>query len=224
MSIVAVMPTHRRTNQAVALILRMRETAPDLKVWAIESQGDDLDASLRNAGCDDVTVVTLPAWATAVQKWNVGARDAVAALAPDHLMLAADDIWPVEPRWCEHAQRELARDGVHVVAFNDLEYDGAHLGTHYVASVEFCVRVLGGVFVVPHYRSWGIDEEMTRVAQRAGAYAWARDAVVEHRHPHSGKAAMDATYSHAWGNHFYDSQIFELRKARNFPIDYARCL
>lgn len=213
MNIVAIMPTRGRTAKAIACLKRLRETAPDVPAVVLTETDPDVvraETGEMVIDCDPIL--------TAVQKWNMGARVAVRLMGATHLILAADDLWWGDG-WLGATGRALAIDAG-VVAFNDLHYSGDELGTHYVASVAFCRAHLGGVFVCPHYRSWALDNEMTEIAKRAGVYAWARDAVVEHRHVDYSKAGDDATYIRARPIHYYDRLIYADRQARGFPIDY----
>lgn len=213
MKIVVVFPTLGRTDQATRCLMRLRSTAPSVDAIALTETEPNL---LRER--TGFAVIETDPILTAVQKWNVGARVAV-GMGATHLVLGADDLWWGDG-WLDEAMAKLVGD-VEVVAFNDLQYNGMTLGTHYLVTSRFCREQIGGVLACPHYRSWGLDAEMTDIAKRAGRYVWAERAVVEHRHPNANKSLTDLTYERGRPLHPYDLLMYNHRKEQGFPIDYA---
>lgn len=211
-----ILPTWNRVQQAAACTRRLLDTS-DADVWIVSEDnpllfGDDLFAHPR------FHVAQTTPGMTAVQKWNYGLLQSDAK-GYSAYMLGADDIWPVTDGWLEKAIEQLSC-GAGCVSWHDGVTDGAQLGTHFVLSREFIVARQHGVLCVPHYRSWGLDVETTARAQKAGAYHWLRDVLVEHRHPHFGKAPMDDTYRVGYSKHAYDMMILKARERANWPDDF----
>ncbi len=141
----------------------------------------------------------------------------------DALACFADDLLPSD-HWLTNCLRHLERMGGGVVGYNDLYSDGSVYAAHFVVARSFLVQHMGGVLFPPHYYCWWCDREISDKAQALGLYAWAQDAIVEHRHYSFGKVSIDRTYADAIPHHEQDRVLYETRKTQNFPIDYEAVL
>jgi hypothetical protein len=153
---------------------------------------------------------------TAVQKWNYGLE-----CAPDYdaYVLGADDLWAHE-EWHNNALRAQKESGLGFIGINDGHCDGSNVSTHYMMTREFIINHHGGVMAVPHYRSWGIDEEATSRAKKENQFFYAENSILEHRHFLWEKSKIDLTYSTAKTSHDYDVFICSIRRARSWPNDF----
>lgn len=153
---------------------------------------------------------------TAVQKWNYGIE-----LFDDYdaYVLGADDLW-AHDEWHNEALRVQRDTGCGFVGINDGHTDGSHMSTHYLMTRDFIIQHHGGVMAIPHYRSWGIDEEATIRAKRANSFAYADRAVLEHRHWVWNAAQVDQTYSAGKISHDYDIMTLKMRSHRGYPDDF----
>lgn len=154
-----------------------------------------------------------------MQKWNMALK---AAAKWDAFFLGADDLF-FTPGWLQESMKEVDR-GFGCVSVNDGATNGNDLGTHYLMTKDFIKKHNGGVMVCPHYRSWCCDVETTERAKRAGAYAWAKKSLVEHRHVHFKKSSMDATYARGYRVHQYDQFICAIRRKAGWPDDFERVI
>jgi len=138
---------------------------------------------------------------------------------------AADDL-VFHQGWYAATMRALQLlGGDGFVGFNDLHYDGdKEWSTHWLGTRNFLIDHNGGVIYTPHYGSWWCDPEVCERARKAGKYAWAKDAIVEHLHADYRKAEYDKTYTDANKYHAIDAETYKRRKAEDFPDDFPPIL
>lgn len=154
---------------------------------------------------------------TAVSGWNKAYVHARAAA--DWFVLGADDIvW--HDGWLSAALRAASETGAQVIGLNDLHTDLDQYAPHYMVRRAFIDAHMGGFMVPPVYKSWWFDREVCEKARILNLYAPAWNAVAEHRHPDWTTAPRDATYDLAWPLHDIDREIYMIRKANGYPIDY----
>lgn len=216
MRVAVLLPTRGRVQQAVNCIDRLLDTAPVDVFLVTEDPAEKFlglpdQAGVHFLSCSDGM------WAT--QKWNMALK---AAARWDAFVLGADDL-VFGDGWLDETMKLVER-GFGCVSFNDFVTDGNQLGTHYLMTKSFITDFNGGVMVCPHYRSWCLDVETTERAKRAGAYAWASQAMVEHRHVHFKKSSMDATYQRGYLSHQYDQMILAVRQRAGWPDDFERVI
>lgn len=151
------------------------------------------------------------------EKINYGVR----AFAAEWYLCAADDI-AFTPGWWE-ATKELRDDStVGVIGTNDSATGsgnprvtaGEHT-CHPLVRASY-IRERGtidvrGRAVHPGYHHWYVDDELIWTAKSRGAWAFCRDAVIEHLHPYWGKAEWDSTYALGEANAEADRQLFKSR-------------
>lgn len=138
----------------------------------------------------------------------------VAATSEDLVLLGADDIRP-HPGWLQAAVAAMV-DGAQVVGLNDLierEARPSH-ATHFLltrAAAQLpCADGRRGP-LCELYGHWYTDDELIATASARGMYAYAADAIVEHRHPMTGAAPDDATYRKGRASSRLDSKVFRRR-------------
>lgn len=214
MKTAVILPTWSRVQQAVQCVHRLLDTsAADVVIVTEDDLTPFIDIQLRRGRV--FFVMTTPRM-TAVQKWNCGLE-----MYPDYkaYVLGADDVWAHE-NWYNEVLSVRMETGAGFIGINDGRSDGSIMSTHYFMTREFIVQHHGGVMAIPHYRSWGLDEEATIRAKRANQFAYAERAVLEHRHWVWGKAEQDESYKRARPAHDYDIMICKMRESRGFPDDF----
>lgn len=149
---------------------------------------------------DERDALTWPA------KINYAVADTMGRTNPDWYLFAADDI-TFTPGWWE-ATEELRNDeGIGVIGTSD---SASGLGNPRVAAGEHTchplvrasyVRSMGtidepGLAVHPGYYHWCVDDELVWTAKSRNAWAFCREAVIEHHHPYWDKGIQwDDTYA-----------------------------
>lgn len=134
-------------------------------------------------------------------------------------LCGADDL-KFHPNWFENAMK-VATDEVHVIGTNDLGnprvLEGRH-STHSLIRTEY-VKEYGltadcRVGEVLHTGYWHeyVDDELCGVAQKRNIWAFAQDCIIEHLHPHWGKAEYDESYNQQSMRMTYSRSLFLSRK------------
>jgi len=140
------------------------------------------------------------------------------------LFLTGDDV-AFHPGWADELLRVAGETGAQVVGSNDLTNprtaEGRH-SPHMLISRQYIAdrgASWDGPGVVCHegYSHMFVDDEIVTVAKQRGVFALAKDAVVEHLHPVSGKAEVDATYRLGWSYADLDKSRFAERM-REFKL------
>jgi len=217
MKTAVIIPTWSRVEQAVLCTHRLLATSSADAVIVTEDCIDDFgDLIFENR----VMFVEVTPRMTAVQKWNYGLE---CHPSYDAYVLGADDLW-MHDDWHNEALRVQQTTGCGFIGINDGQTDGSHLSTHYMMTKDFIVHHHGGVMAIPHYRSWGVDEEASLRAKNANEFAYAEHAIAEHRHWAWGKSKLDQTYSSAIYAQKYDEAILRMREAHGFPNDFQEVI
>ena len=139
----------------------------------------------------------------------------VAATTEALLFLAADDL-RFHERWLDRALARM-RGQIQVVGTNDLGNPRVRRGRHSTHSlVARGYALLGtidepGVLLHEGYTHNFVDTEFITTARARGVYAHAGDSIVEHLHPHWGKAKDDGTYRLGQASWTHDQQLFRDR-------------
>lgn len=141
-------------------------------------------------------------------------RAGIDATTDELVFLAADDLF-FTPGWLPAAMSHI-RDGVHVVGVNDTivrERRPEH-ATHFLMTREYallpCLDGEPGPLSQAYSHSF-TDDELIATARARGAYAYARDSIVEHRHWMNDAAPDDATYQQGRAQFRRDRKIFMRR-------------
>jgi glycosyltransferase involved in cell wall biosynthesis len=192
-----LIPVLRRPHRVVPLLESIKAATPEPhRVLFIASPNDQAEIDAISAAGGEVLVIDdVPAPGDYARKINAGYRHTDEPL----LFLGADDIH-FHPGWLP-AARALLERGVHVVGTNDLgnsEVIAGRHATHSLVTRQY-IDVLGtlercGEVLHEGYAHEYVDNEFVQTAIARQAWANARDSIVEHLHPHWGKAPTDELY------------------------------
>lgn len=200
-------------------------TSAEHRLLFIASPDDTAEmAELESLGAD---FHVAPAWRRAqgqyAKKINLGYR----ITDEEWVFLGADDL-EFTSGWDEAALKVGSHTHAGVVGTNDdahpLVKKGSH-ATHPLVRRTYISEEAGGPFdgtgeiYCELYDHQWVDNEFIDTARRRGRFAFARNSVVRHLHPHWGTAPMDATYEagHAGGERdrlLYIQRLNELRRVQ----------
>jgi glycosyltransferase involved in cell wall biosynthesis len=188
-------------------ILFLCSPEDDAEIEACEATGADVHIYSMRRGHGDYA-----------RKINHGYR----LTSEPWIFQGADDL-RFHPGWDVAALALAAqRPRLTVVGTNDLgnpRVRRGQLATHSLISrsyIDHQGASFDGPGVVLHegYTHNYVDEELCLVARRRRVWGFARDAVVEHLHPHWGKANYDETYEIGLEPFHSDAQLFASRRRR----------
>ena len=188
-------------------------TSTDCVIHFLCSRGDEEEiVACKDTGAE-VSVMRWKAGpADFAKKINWGAKRAKTPF----VQVGADDLvfhwgWDVE------ALAIADSTGKGVIGTNDLHNPRVKRGmssTHPFVRIEYLNKWGGGTFdntgflFSEQYDHQYVDDEFAQTAQARHEWAFARNSVVEHRHPYFKKAKMDATYEKALRNTQSDFRLF----------------
>lgn len=197
-SALIVVPVLRRPHRVEPLFASIVEATPEPhRVLFVGTEGDtaQLDA-VRSVGADLEVLPPNP-----VGDYARKINRALAISDEPYLFTGADDL-RFHPGWLTAALRPMADPRIGIVGTQDLApTERARTGQH---ATHFLVRRTyalergtiderGKIFHEGYPHEY-VDDELVGTARKRGAWAFAGDAVVEHLHPHWGKADTDALY------------------------------
>ncbi len=149
------------------------------------------------------------------RKINEGARFA----SEPWLFLGADDL-RFEVGWAEEALKVAGETGKRVIGTDDRGNPSVRLGRHSTHSLvaRSYMEELGtidqtGEILHEGYDHQFVDNELVETARYRKEWAFAEGSVVEHLHPHWGKAPQDGTYGIAVKNGIRDRKLFNHRRS-----------
>lgn len=209
-----------------------------LVFYANEDDLDEIAELRRVCGVDGQWPGTLTnEIRTWPQKINYGVADPLMADV-DWFLCAADDV-TFTPGWWEATADLRADPRIGVIGTND-SADGS--GNPAVAAGEHTchplirasyIRDYGtwdekGVAVHSGYAHWFVDNELVVTAKMRRAWAYCKEAVIQHNHPYWGRGQWDATYALGEANAEADKQLWFERSAKfgplqPYPVDDPRC-
>jgi GT2 family glycosyltransferase len=211
-----IVPVLGRPHHAAPFMRSLRATTGLAHVTAVATEDDtEAIAAWQAAGAE--VLITDPERTTFAQKVN----DAYDATDRPWLLLVGSDVL-FRPAWWDHALSVAQVHGASVVATNDVLNDdvrNGRLATHPVmrrSYIDECGASWDGPGLIAHegYTHWYVDAEWSTVALSRGVMVTALGAVVEHLHPISGKAPMDAVYELGQKHRKSDAALFESRCKR----------
>ncbi len=229
MNVAIIMPSKGRPSQlrrnATDLLMQLPPMGVELclllaVIWNDEPTVDaarDLAATWQDAYVM-VGIVYRETDTTCVQGFNQGYL-ALKGTADWYVLGSDDQVY--KSGWLAEALAVAADTGAQVIGLNDGHTNIDDYAPHYMMSGRFIEEHLGGLMVPPAYRSWWFDREVCEIAKRAGLYAPAWLAHVEHQHPDWGTAPMDGTYREMWPTHDVDKQLWLDRQRSGYPIDWT---
>lgn len=200
-SLLVVVPVLRRPHRAQAVADSIAKATPEPhRILFVCSPGDEPEIAACRATGHDVAVMdaTYEGHGDYARKIN----HAVTLSDEELIFTGADDL-AFHSRWFAHASARL-RPGIGVVGTNDLgnpRVMSGHHSTHSLVTRAYVERygTIDEPGKVYHegYPHEFCDDEMVETARMRGAFVHARNAVVEHLHPHWGKADTDPLYDRA---------------------------
>lgn len=209
MSVAIIVPVLARPKNVKPLLESIRATTTvPYRVLFVSDPGDvaEQDAIAREGGW------MLSPGGTYASKINAG----VEATDESHVLFGADDL-VFHRGWFEAAQAAMS-NGVQVVGLNDCipRLHRPEHATHFLltraAATLPCIDGTRGP-LCERYGHWRTDDELIATATKRGMYAYAKHAIVEHRHPMTGAVPDDATYQKGRSTARRDATIF-MRRSR----------
>jgi hypothetical protein len=204
-----LVPVLGRPHRVAPLLDSVAATTPDARVLFLPDPDDhDERFAIRDAGAEE-----LPMRGGYAAKINAGVRATTEAL----VFLGADDL-TFRPGWFE-AAREKLTGAVEVVGVNDLiERRPGRAGhaTHFLMTRAYAEQPTLGGSAGPVFEGYShsfTDDELIATATKRGAYAYADESHVEHRHVMNGTAPDDETYRKGRAQFRQDRRLF-LRRSR----------
>lgn len=212
-AVAVLIPVLRRPHRVAPLLESLEAaTPPPWRALFLVTPGDTAEhEAIRAAGGE---LLEVGPWRPGdyARKVNAG----VEATDEPLLFLGADDL-RFHPTWLEHAL-ELLEEPVHVVGTNDLGNPRVMRGEHATHSlltrayselgtIDDSTRVLFEGY--PHEF---VDDEFVGTARHRGAFAFAAHSIVEHLHPHWGKAPTDELYDGQARRMRAGRRLFERRR------------
>jgi hypothetical protein len=178
------------------------------------NDGAVIDTVLRN-GLRAHVVNWRPARSDYSRKMNYGYR----ASERQWLLLGAQDI-RFHPGWDVEALRCALETGRRVIGTNDIgnpeSFRKGSFSTHPLVARSYAdemgtVDGPGALVAEVYDHNW-VDRELAETAAHRGEWFFCRRSVVEHLHPHWGKAVMDSTYHKGLRNFGRDRRIYQERR------------
>jgi hypothetical protein len=191
--LVVIVPSRGRPQAAAELIEAFRDTRTTAHlVFAIDEDDPARDEYAKVIPTASATIDTGGAPATMVRALNaVAIRRANLDDAPFAIGFMGDDHRPRTQGWDQRYLDALRGLGTGIVYGNDL-YQGHRLPTQ-VAMTSDIVRAVG-YMAPPALRHLFVDNTWLRWGKSLDRIRYLPDVIVEHRHPHAGKAQWDEGY------------------------------
>lgn len=216
MELVVLVPVLGRPQNAATLAESLSQnTVTEHRLLWICSPGDKKEIAACKRTYGEVMIVP----------WEPGRADFARKInyAFEHttepwLFQAADDL-RFSPKWDIHALRIAKARGFGVVGTADLGNPLVLRGMHsthtlfsrtYIETFGGTMDNTGTVFSELYDHQY-CDNEFVQTARARGQWGFAKNAVVEHLHPHWGKSEMDATYDKALRETAKDRNLFAAR-------------
>lgn len=209
-----LVPVLGRPHRVEPVVRSLRATTPvPHRVLFVADAGDDdeIRAVQNCPGADLLVVGGTQRWSYA-RKINAGVRATTEPL----IFTGADDL-DFKPGWFTNAVA-LIGGPVSVVGVNDLGTARVREGRH---ATSFLVRrgyVERGTIDKPGdlmhegYHHNYPDDELVETAAARGSIAFATSAIVEHLHPHFGRAEDDDVYALGRSQFRQDRTLFHTRR------------
>lgn len=198
MSVAILVPVLRRPHRVAPLLESIAAATPEPhRVLFICTPGDDAELAAVDAAGGERIVMERPyeGHGDYARKINAGYR----ATDEQLLFLGADDLH-FHSSWLDRATQRLT-NRIQVVGTNDLGNPTVIAGrhaTHSLVTRKYCdergtIDEQGLVLHETYPHEW-VDSEFVETAKARRAWAFAGDSIVEHLHPHWGKAPTDSLY------------------------------
>lgn len=126
-----------------------------------------------------------------------------------------DDHCPQAPGWDKEIIDALKAMGTGMVYANDL-HQGERLSTTIFMTANIFKTL--GYFAVPGFHQY-CDPGWFAMGKAAGCLEYLPDVVIEHLHPHAGKAEMDKTYMDSLAHYHDDMAVMEHYRISSLGAD-----
>lgn len=203
MNVSVIIPSIRRVGR----LLQALDSISNVHEIVVVTDDPETIATCRQL---DKPMHIIEAHCNAIEGWNIGAAHATG----DWFVLIGDDC-VLLPGWLEAVQTTPNRGFVGLYEGYDVGFVG-----HYAISRDCACEVLNGVVMVPHYKSWWVDQETCWHIHQAGRYAATRKIVCVHNHFSLGRAPHDEIYARGYAWHAEDEATFKRRQTSGFPVDW----
>lgn len=214
--IAILVPVLNRPQNVAPFMESVANTEEDYTVYFICSPKDrDEIAECEQSGAEVLAVSFKPIGGDFARKIN----HAYSVTTEEWLFQAADDI-RFSPKWDRHAMAVSLRQRVGVVGTNDLANPWVVRGRHsthtlfrrsYIEEYEGGTVDDSGTVFCEQYDHQYVDVEFVQTAKMRKQWAFSKNSVVEHLHPHWGKAEMDPTYEKATRRTERDMALYRSR-------------
>lgn len=214
-SVVVIVPVLRRPHRPALVADSLKRSTPEPHRLLFVASPDDTAEhdAVRATGADLLVIDQPPGPGDYARKVNTAYRASTEPL----MFLGADDI-EFHPGWLPAAVSKLT-DGIGVVGTNDLGNPRVIAGRHATHSLvtrhyadNFGTIDEAGLVLHEGYHHEYVDDELVGTAKRRGAWAFANDSIVEHLHPHWGKAPSDPLYAAQTMRMRASRQLFQRRR------------
>jgi len=226
MGIDILVPVLGRPRNVTPLLESLEVTKEPHEVFFICSPGDlEQIASCQASGRE-----------TWIVDWHPGAADFAKKInwmfertEAQWVFQAADDV-RFYPGWDETALRVAKSRAKSVIGTNDLHNEAVKRGlqaTHVLFRRDYIERHGGtqdntGRVFCELYDHQYVDLEFCETAKRRGEWAFAKQSIVEHLHPHWGLAEDDETYRKAVRRSGPDRRLYQKRMGHTRASRYPR--
>lgn len=144
-------------------------------------------------------------------------------MAPQYDVIGfmGDDHRPKTPIWDGLMAAQLRKMKTGMVYGNDL-LQGKHLPTEIAMTTDIISAL--GYMVPPTLTHLYLDNFWLELGRGAGCIEYMEHVIIEHLHPHAGKAQMDAQYEelNSQKQHDRDGHAFETYKRKGLADDVAK--
>ena len=224
MTAVVVVPVLGRAERIAALVGSLRDTTDARLLFVCSPNDRDALVACNQTGEDVLVVDWEPGRADFARKTNLAFRETT----EDWIFCGATDL-RFRRRWLEYAITVGERSNAGVVGTQDmgnaLVKRGKH-ATHPLVRRSY-IEEQGGTFDASgeiyseQYDHQYVDLELVEIAKLRDVWAFAKNSVVEHLHPHWGKAPEDETYVKAMRATREDRALY-VRRIKQFNQYLAR--
>jgi hypothetical protein len=222
-SFVVLVPTKGRPQNAARLISAWLETQAKAQLMFLGDEDDeklpDYEVIMRQVEGDHL-VQMIAGPPKRIGPWLNEVAPAIVEMSPAESVVGfmGDDHVPRTRWWDRQIFNSLTlRPGI--VYGNDL-FQGPNLPT----AVFMTGRIIGelGYMVPPGLQHMYLDNAWKEWGERSGSLTYLADVVIEHMHPHAGKAEGDETYGQVWPYMTEDMPVWEDYAATVLDMDVAR--
>lgn len=209
------MPTRARSGRAVDVLTSYRKMA-GIPI-TIEVVIDEDDAAMMRAD----TLQRLHALQCVItvgrHKSKIEAVNGGRVKDWDILLLASDDMVPVQPDYAKIVVDEMERHWPHLDGA--IYFDDGFQHDHLVTLPIFGRRLYDqfGYVYDPHYQSLFCDTEQTRVLGEMGRLKYVDQKIIEHQHPVTGKVQKDPLYLRNDALWNADEAVYKARETKSQP-------